>query len=95
MQGFPDDYTLIRMSKRTRRAVEADFAEYMRRAMPGITDAEISRLAADGPRYRALGNSMATNVIRWLWRRIEMAEGTVTGRAVVTTYEGFMVEVGP
>jgi DNA (cytosine-5)-methyltransferase 1 len=30
--------------------------------------------AADGPRYRALGNSMATNVIRWLWRRIEMVE---------------------
>ena len=29
----------------------------------------------DGPRYRALGNSMAVNVIRWIGRRIEMVEG--------------------
>lgn len=28
----------------------------------------------DGPRYRALGNSMAVNVIRWLGLRIEMIE---------------------
>lgn len=28
--------------------------------------------AADGPRYKALGNSMATNVMQWLGRRIEM-----------------------
>ena len=27
--------------------------------------------AADGPRYRALGNSMAVPVIRWIGRRIE------------------------
>lgn len=30
--------------------------------------------AADGPRHRALGNSMACNVMRWLGRRIEMVE---------------------
>lgn len=30
--------------------------------------------AADGPKYRALGNSMAVNVMRWLGRRIEMVE---------------------
>ncbi len=28
--------------------------------------------AADGPRYKALGNSMACNVMRWLGRRIDM-----------------------
>jgi DNA (cytosine-5)-methyltransferase 1 len=27
--------------------------------------------AADGPRYKALGNSMACNVMRWIGRRIE------------------------
>jgi len=43
LQGFPDDYTLIRY-----------------RGKP----------AADGPRYRALGNSMAVPVIRWLGARI-------------------------
>jgi len=30
------------------------------------------RMAADGPRYKALGNSMAVNAMRWLGRRIEM-----------------------
>ena len=30
------------------------------------------RPAADGPRYKALGNSMAVNVMRWIGRRIEM-----------------------
>lgn len=29
----------------------------------------------DGPRYRALGNSMAVNVMRWIGRRIEMVDG--------------------
>jgi DNA (cytosine-5)-methyltransferase 1 len=29
------------------------------------------RAAADGPRYKALGNSMAVNVMRWIGRRIE------------------------
>lgn len=30
----------------------------------------------DGPRYRALGNSMACNVMRWIGRRIELVEAT-------------------
>jgi DNA (cytosine-5)-methyltransferase 1 len=30
--------------------------------------------AADGPKYKALGNSMAVNVMRWIGRRIEMVE---------------------
>lgn len=29
---------------------------------------------ADGPRYKALGNSMAVNVMKWIGRRIEMVE---------------------
>jgi DNA (cytosine-5)-methyltransferase 1 len=28
--------------------------------------------AADGPRYKACGNSMAVPVMRWLGRRIQM-----------------------
>ena len=31
--------------------------------------------AADGPRYRALGNSMAVPVVRWIGERIAMVEG--------------------
>lgn len=32
------------------------------------------RLAADGPRYRALGEAFAVNVVRWIGRRIEYVE---------------------
>ena len=32
------------------------------------------KYAADGPRYKALGNSMAVNCMRWIGRRIEMVE---------------------
>lgn len=35
----------------------------------------------DGPRYRALGNSMAVPVIRWLGKRIEMVEEILTEKA--------------
>ncbi len=31
--------------------------------------------ASDGPRYKALGNSMATNVMRWIGLRIAAVEG--------------------
>ena len=31
--------------------------------------------AADGPRYRALGNSMAVPVMAWIGQRIAMVEG--------------------
>jgi len=34
--------------------------------------------AADGPRYKALGNSMAVPVIAWLGRRIELVESVLT-----------------
>lgn len=30
--------------------------------------------AADGPRYKALGNSMAVPVMRWLGRRIDLID---------------------
>ena len=31
--------------------------------------------APDGPRYKALGNSMAVNVMNWIGERIAMVEG--------------------
>ena len=33
-----------------------------------------SKFAADGPRYKALGNSMAVNVMRWIGQRIAMVD---------------------
>jgi len=32
------------------------------------------KLAADGPRYKALGNSFAVNVVRWIGMRIQIVE---------------------
>lgn len=32
------------------------------------------KLAADGPKYKAIGNSMAVNVMRWIGRRIEKVD---------------------
>ena len=34
-----------------------------------------NKLAADGPRYKALGNSMAVPVMRWIGERIQHVEG--------------------
>lgn len=47
--------------------------------------------AADGPRYKALGNSMATNVMRWLGWRIDMVEAILAApllRALSQDREG-------
>jgi len=38
-------------------------------------------MAADGPRYKALGNSMAVNVMSWIGQRIEMVDKIVNRRA--------------
>lgn len=69
LQGFADDYTLIPTERA--RKIERDFLEYLREHHPELTESEARRLAADGPRYRALGNSMAVPVMRWLGTRID------------------------
>ena len=56
LQGFPDDYTLIKYGKRT---------------------------AKDSPRYKALGNSMAVPVMRWIGERISMVDRLVPGEEVL------------
>jgi DNA (cytosine-5)-methyltransferase 1 len=57
LQAFPDDYTLIPMPDRRTPPPRGD-----RRDGP--------RMAADGPRYKALGNSMCVNNMRWLGIRL-------------------------
>jgi DNA (cytosine-5)-methyltransferase 1 len=47
LQGFPDNYTDIRLN---------------------------DKQTPDGPRYKAMGNSMAVPVMRWIGRRIQMVE---------------------
>ena len=41
----------------------------------GYTDIQYrNKPAADGPRYKAMGNSMAVPVMRWIGERIQMVE---------------------
>ena len=64
LQGFPDNYSLIPTARAA--AIAADHLEYLRRSYPGLTEEDAMRLAADGPRYKALGNSMAVPCMRWI-----------------------------
>jgi DNA (cytosine-5)-methyltransferase 1 len=91
LQGFPDDYTLIPMTRNviSDKKLDADYVKYMQRtarirfADGRIVEGEIltreqcRKLAADGPRYKALGNSMAVPVMRWIGERIDMIEQIV------------------
>ena len=45
-------------------------------------------LLPDGPRYKALGNSMAVNVMRWIGRRIEAVEGLPAPTPSVSLHPG-------
>ncbi|ENM1631551.1 Dam family site-specific DNA-(adenine-N6)-methyltransferase, partial [Salmonella enterica] len=68
LQGFPDFHTLIPVNKCNK--LIADELAYLRVHFPDMPEEEAHRLAADGPRYKALGNSMAVPVMRWIGRRL-------------------------
>ena len=70
LQGFPDGYTSI--PYRTTKKVSAAELLYIHLTHPGISMEDARRLAADGPRYKALGNSMATNAMEIIGERIEL-----------------------
>lgn len=68
LQGFPDNWTLIPTEKR--KQITAEEYAYLRHHFPNMTAEEAYRKAADGPRYKAIGNSMAVPVMRWIGDRI-------------------------
>lgn len=71
LQGFPDNHTLIPTQKR--KQLTAEEYAYLRHHRPELTAEQAFRLAADGPRYKAIGNSMAVPVMRWIGSRIQEA----------------------
>ena len=71
LQGFPDGHTLIPTGKR--KKVTSDELTYLRNHYPDLSEEEAAMLAADGPRYKAIGNSMAIPVMRWIGDRITKA----------------------
>ncbi|WP_337028931.1 Dam family site-specific DNA-(adenine-N6)-methyltransferase [Pantoea eucalypti] len=77
LQGFPDGWTLIPEKKRNTLA--ADELAYLRLMYPDMPEEEAHSLAADGPRYKAIGNSMPVPVMRWIGNRIANQIMVVTG----------------
>ncbi|EQB8391606.1 TPA: DNA cytosine methyltransferase [Pseudomonas aeruginosa] len=83
LQGFPDDYTLIPWAayQKAMRAAEASLPrtatqdEVLRARIAALYACDVSKEAADecpdGPRYKAIGNSKAVPVVRWIGRRIQ------------------------
>lgn len=78
LQSFPDNYTLIPTYRSKLDTVEIEqLAAYL-----GIPLPEARELGAtpDGPRYKALGNSMCVNVMAWIGRRIQMVQDILESR---------------
>ncbi|WP_444891757.1 DNA cytosine methyltransferase (plasmid) [Microbulbifer sp. TRSA001] len=74
LQGFPDNHTLIPLE--SRKKVEAEMVTYYSRLLKReLTAEECDYLASDGPRYKAIGNSKAVPVVRWIGQRIDLALG--------------------
>jgi DNA (cytosine-5)-methyltransferase 1 len=71
LQGFPDDYTLIPMGLVSQVRAEKILAS----GDPARQDDAGNwwKMAADGPRYKALGNSWAVPNVVWIGHRIDQA----------------------
>lgn len=65
LMGFPDDYTLIPWKLGYWPADKHS---------PEVREA-IAKQCPDGPRYKALGNSWAVPVVRWIGQRIQQTRG--------------------
>lgn len=68
LQGMPDNHTLIPVHKV--KKLVADEIAYLKHHCPQLTDDMIFKMAKDGPRYKAIGNSMAVPVMRWLMEQV-------------------------
>jgi DNA (cytosine-5)-methyltransferase 1 len=75
LQGVPDDWTLIPgYSIKLRPHEIVEMAEYLGIS---IERAELYGATPDGPRYKAIGNSMAVPVMRWIGTRIDHVDAVL------------------
>lgn len=76
LQGYPENHTMIEFGGR--RSVEPDMAEYLRSKGAIVTEGNDGKLrtnvAADGPRYKALGNAWAVSCARPIAHRIHQLQ---------------------
>ena len=69
--GAKDNGLGLGLGMKVRRLLPVE-CEKLQGFPPGYTAITVrGKPAADGPRYRALGNSMAVNCMRWIGERIE------------------------
>lgn len=75
LQGFPEHYTLIEWGDKKRKGIDYDeeFAYLCARGIPPDRAAILAH-TPDGPRYAAIGNSMAVPVMRWLGERLQLVD---------------------
>jgi len=82
LQGFPDDYTSIPTWNGWRKMDAGETPESCMADGLEIRQSKKSKKwmvkDADGPRYKALGNSMAVPVMRWIGERIEAVESIMS-----------------
>jgi DNA (cytosine-5)-methyltransferase 1 len=64
LQDFPDGYTRIPVKKAKKRSKLYEYE---------VIDGQLWQMSADGPRYKALGNSMCVKNMRWIGKRIDAA----------------------
>lgn len=81
LQGFPDDYTLLPTWKGWRPMDASETPESCAAAGFDIRQSKKTgkwRVRdVDGPRYKALGNSWAVPVVRWIGQRIELVDAVM------------------
>lgn len=76
LQGFPDYWTAIEGRARVIDGPEADYLRFHGFPVEARANGKLyTTIAADGPRYKALGNSMAVNCMRWIGQRILAVDG--------------------
>lgn len=73
LQGFPDGYTDIRWYKSKAGCFREELGKY---GCPEEQNA-VLEAATDGARFKALGNSMAVPVIKWLGEQITKASAVI------------------
>lgn len=86
LQGFPDGHTSIPGKHRPRKAEDkAETITYLVGGH-GLTTEEAVALAdcPDGPRYKAIGNSMAVPVMKWIGQRIAMVDAELSGELILS-----------
>ena len=78
LQGFPDDYTLLKDWSGWRDVDEGEMPDELKAQGFRVRQAKKTGRwrvnDPDGPRYKALGNSMAVPVMRWIGERIKAVE---------------------